>query len=163
VNSPGRHLTRARDLASVGLVALVLANLGLRFGYSAIPELPILGGITLAVLGVAELILALSLRPRVRRRDTEDLPARTAVRVVVLAKASSLFGAIMLGGWLGLLTYVLPRSGAFPAAGHDAVAGVVGALSAAALVAAALWLEYVCRSPWQDAEHHEERADQRWR
>jgi hypothetical protein len=145
------------------LLVLVLANLGLRFGYRTIPELPTLGGITLGVLGVAELVLTLALRPRVRRRDTEDLPARTAVRVVVAAKASSLFGSVMLGAWLGLLTYVLPRSGGFPAARHDAVAGVVGAASAAGLVAAALWLEYVCRSPPGDEDRQEEASGQRQR
>jgi hypothetical protein len=164
VNGPGYHFTRARDLASVGLIALVLTNLGLRLGYRAIPELPTLGGITLGVLGAAELVLALLLRPRVLRRpETQPLAAQVALRVVVLAKASSLFGSIMLGGWLGLLTYVLPRAGDFPAARHDAAAGAVGAVSAAALVAAALWLEYACRAPRGGEDRHEQRHDERQR
>jgi hypothetical protein len=159
VTDPGHHFTRARDLASAGLVALVLANLGLRLGYRAIPELPTLGGISLGVLGLAELALALLLRPRILRRpDTQPLAAQVAVRVVAVAKASSIFASIMLGAWLGLLTYVLPRAGDFPAATHDAVAGLVGALSAAALVAAALWLEYVCRSPPPDEDRRDERS-----
>jgi hypothetical protein len=160
VNGPGYHFTRARDLASVGLIALVLANLGLRLGYRTIPELPTLGGITLGVLGAAELVLALVLRPRVLRRpETRPLPAQVALRVVAVAKASSLFGSIMLGGWLGLLAYVLPRAGEFPAARHDAAAGAVGAVSAAALVAAALWLEYVCRAPRAGADPQEQAHD----
>ena len=53
----------------------------------------------------------------------------------------------MLGAWAGVLAYVLPARGEFEAAAHDTVSGVVGAVCAAVLIAAALWLERCCKTP----------------
>ncbi|MGH3624701.1 MAG: DUF3180 domain-containing protein [Sciscionella sp.] len=140
--------TSARELLVAGIVAGVLVHLGLQLAYSSIPELPTAAGGTLLVLAVIELLLAISLRPRLQRRaGTRPVPSLTAVRVVALAKASSMLGAIMLGTWLALLVYVLPRQAAVSAAADDATTGIVGAVCAAALIGAALWLEYCCRNP----------------
>ena len=70
-----------------------------------------------------------------------------AARSLALAKASAVVGAVMAGVWAGLLVYVLPRLDFLAAAADDALTGAVGVLAAASLVAAALWLEYSCRTP----------------
>jgi hypothetical protein len=64
-----------------------------------------------------------------------------------LAKASSLAGAITTGAWLGVLGYVLPLRSQLQSAASDTVTASIGAVSAGALVAAALWLEHCCRTP----------------
>ena len=142
------RVTRARDLALAGALAGVVVVLLLVVGYDSVPPLPVLAGGTLFVLAVLEAGYTLALRPRLAgRRGTKPVPALQAVRVVALAKASSLLGAIMAGGWLGELVFVLPKRGTIVAAANDTTSGVVGLVSAAALIAAALWLEYSCRAP----------------
>lgn len=155
--------TSPRDLLVAMIVAGVLAHLGLQLAYSAVPELPATAGVTLLVLGVIEALLAISLRPRLQRRaGTRPVQSLTAVRVVALAKASSVLGAIMLGAWLALLVYVLPRQSAISAAANDVTTGVVGAVCAAALIGAALWLEYCCRNP-DDPDDPDETESERQR
>ncbi|MDT7554409.1 MAG: hypothetical protein QOI16_2945, partial [Pseudonocardiales bacterium] len=46
--------TRPRDLLAIALVVAVVANLVVRLTYASLPGFPLLGGITLGVLGVAE-------------------------------------------------------------------------------------------------------------
>jgi Mn2+/Fe2+ NRAMP family transporter len=140
--------TRARDLVLVGVIAAVGANLLLLVGYDSLPPLPTLAGGLLFVLAVLELVSALVLRPRLAHKPgTRPVPPLQAVRVVALAKASSLLGAIMGGAALGALVYLLPKRAQLAVAGHDTANAVITLISAAALIAAALWLEYCCRAP----------------
>jgi hypothetical protein len=140
--------TRPRDLLAVALVTAVLANLVVRLTYGSLPELPLLAGATLGVLGAAEAIGGSMLRARIRRRPgTLPVQPLVAARAVLVAKASSLAGAIMTGVWGGLLAHVLPLAGEVTAAGSDSVAGTVGIVCALGLVAGALWLEHCCRTP----------------
>lgn len=100
------------------------------------------------LIAVLDLVLAVNLRPRVKRRaGYEPVEAITAARSVALAKASSLAGAIMSGVWIGLLVYLLPKLALFEAARSDVTSAVVGLISAAGLIAAGLWLEHCLRSP----------------
>ncbi|MDQ5856152.1 MAG: DUF3180 domain-containing protein, partial [Actinomycetota bacterium] len=69
------------------------------------------------------------------------------VKALVLAKASSLAGAITGGAWLGVLGYVLPLRSQLQSAASDTVTASIGVVCAGALVAAGLWLEYCCRTP----------------
>ncbi|WP_219415551.1 DUF3180 domain-containing protein [Pseudonocardia nigra] len=140
--------TRPRDLLVAALVAAVLANLLVRLAYGSMPPIPLLAGATLGVLGVAEAIAGNALRARIRRRPgTRPVQPLVAARAVLVAKASSLAGAIMAGVWAGLLGYVLPQSGTVSAAADDSVAGGVGLVCALVLVGGALWLEHCCRTP----------------
>jgi hypothetical protein len=68
-------------------------------------------------------------------------------RLAVLAQASAYVGGVCGGLWAGVLAHVGPLSARAQAARSDAVAAVLGLVCAAALVAAALWLESVCRVP----------------
>jgi hypothetical protein len=140
--------TRLRDLLVVALVVALAANLLVRLTYATLPAFPLLGGMTLGVLGVAEAIGGSVLRSRIRGRPgTRPVHPLVAARAVVVAKASALTGAIMTGGWAGLLAFVLPRSGEISAAASDTASAAVGLVCALLLVAGALWLEYCCRTP----------------
>lgn len=142
------HFTRARDLVLTGLVAALLVHLLVRSFYGQLPPLPTFAGVTLLVLAVVEAALGASLRNRIRHpNEGRPLQPLTAARAVALAKASSILGAIMLGTWLGILAYVAPRRDEITAAADDFPSAIVGIGCAAALIAAALWLEWCCRTP----------------
>lgn len=149
--------TKSRDLVAAGLVAAVVIYFAVSFGYGSLPQLPMLAGATLLVVAVVDAVLAVVLRPRVRRgQGVEPLEPMTATRAVALAKASSLAGSIMAGVWLGLLAFLLPMYSDVQAARSDTVTAVIGIVSAGALVAAGLWLEYVLRNPDEPEEPDDE-------
>jgi hypothetical protein len=140
--------TRARDLVAAGVIAAVLVNLLLQLSYGEVPALPQPAGTTLLAFAIAEVVLGSTLRARIQQRPgSRPVQALTAAKAVVLAKASSLAGAITAGAWLGVLGYVLPLRSQLQSAASDTVAASIGAVCAGALVAAALWLEYCCRTP----------------
>jgi uncharacterized protein DUF3180 len=154
------RFTRGRDLATAAVVAIVVVYLAIRLLYDKLPALPTLAGVTLLVLAIFEGALGTSLRGRIRRMadgrpvDGKPLQPLTVARAVALAKASSLLGAIMLGAWLGVLGYLLPRRDELSAAADDVPSAIIGVACAAVLIGAALWLEYCCRTP-------NDRGDQR--
>lgn len=140
--------TRPRDLLVVALVVAVLVNLLVRLSYESLPGLPLLAGVTLGVLGLAELVGGNLLRARIQRRPgARSVEPLVAARAVLLAKASSLGGAVVAGAWAGLLVYVLPRASTVSAAASDTASGAVGLVCALVLVGGALWLEHCCRAP----------------
>ncbi|HYT09941.1 MAG TPA: DUF3180 domain-containing protein [Mycobacteriales bacterium] len=140
--------TRLRDLAGYALGVALVVWLALRQWYGDMPRLGWFVPLSLLLLALAELIAAGQLRARIRRRPgTRPVQPLVAARTLALAKASAVVGAIMVGVWSGLLLYVLPRLDYLAAADDDARTGAVGAAAAASLVAAALWLEYCCRTP----------------
>lgn len=147
--------TRPRDLVVTGAVAAVAVYLLLRLIYRSLPHIPVFAGVSLAVLALVEVLLAIAVRGRIRGTGGERLEPIAVARAVALAKASSLLGAIMLGAWVALLAYVLPESREVAAAADDVPSAIVGAVSAAALIAAALWLEFCCRNPDDRGERSE--------
>ena len=145
--------TSPSTLLVAAVAAGLVVNLLLGAAYGDLPPLPLFAGVTLLLLGIAEVVLALVLRARIRRRrGGPPVDALTAARALALAKASSLAGALVGGAWAGVLAYVVPRADDIPAAASDTPSAVVGLLGAAVLVGAALWLEYCCRTP-DDDEH----------
>ena len=153
------HFTRVRDLVLTGLVTAVLVYLLVRVLYGQMPPLPTFAGATLLVLAVIEGGLAISLRSRIRDPGKgRPLQPLTAARALALAKASSVLGAIMLGAWLAVLAYVLPRREVLSAADDDWPSAVGGVISAAVLIAAALWLEWSCRTPRDQDNQPPERS-----
>ena len=153
--------TRIRDLLLTLAVAALVTYVLVRLVYDDLPPLPPLAGVSLALLAAVEVAFGQSLRTRIRERPRTVQPL-TAVRAVALAKASSVLGALMAGGWLGVLGYVLPRRDEIEAAGSDTVSAVVGLLCAVALAAAGLWLEYCCRTPQDPDPVDEDRAADTW-
>jgi hypothetical protein len=140
--------TRPRDLLAIALIVAVVMNLVVRLTYAALPGFPLFGGVTLGVLGVAEAIGGRALRSRIRREPgTTPVQPLVAARAVLLAKASSVAGAVVAGGWTGLLIYTAPQSGAISAAASDTAAAAVGLVCALVLVGGGLWLERCLRTP----------------
>jgi uncharacterized protein DUF3180 len=156
------RFTRGRDLATAGVVAVVVVYLAMRLVYGNLPPLPTFAGVTLLVLAIIEATLGTSLRGRIKRRDEgrpadgKPLQPLTVARAVALAKASSVLGAIMLGAWLGVGAYLLPRRDELSAAANDLPSAIVGAVCSVALIGGALWLEYCCRTP---RDRTDERTD----
>jgi DMSO reductase anchor subunit len=142
------RFTRVRDLLLVAVLVGLLTHVVFRQSYQSVPPLPPLAGSTLLALAIVEAVFGFSLRARIlRKQGTRPVQPLTAARAVALAKASSVLGAIMLGAWVGVLGYVLPRRSQVIAAASDTTAAVIGAVCAAILVGAALWLEYCCKAP----------------
>lgn len=140
--------TRYADLLVALVVAGLVVNLLMQVGYGSLPRFPLLAGLPLLAFAVAEALFGYSLRSRIyRRAGAEPVQPLTAARAVLLAKASAWAGALVTGAWLGVLGYVVPLRGQFPAAASDTWAGVVGVVCAAALAVAGLWLEHCCRTP----------------
>jgi Protein of unknown function (DUF3180) len=140
--------TRIRDLIAYAAAVTLVSWLAMRQWYGDLPRLRWFVPLSLVLLAIAEVLAANQLRDRIRHRPGA-LPVQplVAARMLALAKASAVVGAVMVGIWAGLLVYVVPRLGQLNAAGNDTVVGAIGVVAAVALTAAALWLEYCCRTP----------------
>lgn len=153
------HFTRARDLVVAGLIGLGAGWLLFQVSYASLPSLPTLAGSTLLILALVEVGLAFWVRGMVRSARVVPDPIVVA-RVLALAKASSMLGALMAGGWLGAALYLLPRM-AKEAPRDDLPSAMIGAVCAMILIAAALWLEQCCRTP--DQEDRDSSDDETYR
>ena len=149
-------LTPTRPGPMAALVALfALLGYGLaETAYGSLARLPLYAPVTLVLLTVAELGMAKIVRDRLAHRPDRSgrppvrpLHPLQVARAAVLAKASSTAGAVLLGAYAGLLGWTLPRRGELVLAERDALVAGLSALSALALVVAALLLERACRTP----------------
>jgi hypothetical protein len=140
--------TRIRDLAGYAVAVTIITWLAVRHWYGDLPRLAWPVPLSLLLLAIAETLAANQLRDRIRRRPGA-LPVQplVAARMLALAKASAVVASFVAGIWGGLLLYTVPRLGTLSAARGDTVTGAVGVVAAIALVAAALWLEWSCRTP----------------
>lgn len=137
-----------RVLLATALVTLVAAYLVVRAGYGDLPPLPRYAPASLVALALAEAVGGSGVRARLAgTRGLRPLPALTVARAAALAKASSLVGALVTGGYGALALYTLSRRSDVAAARRDSVISVLGVLAAIALTAAALYLERSCRTP----------------
>jgi hypothetical protein len=151
--------TRPATLVVAGLAAAAVAWWMISSFYSDIPSLPWLPTVTLAALAVLEGYVAINTRQRIERRPgREPVDPLAVARFVVLAKASSLAGAIFAGFYAGLVGWLLLER--TRAAGSDIPAASAGLVSSLALIGAALWLERSCRVPKRpDDENESDRSD----
>ena len=153
---------RRRDLLVLAAGLAVASWLVVRTAYGDLPALDWWLPAPLAVLAVAEALGARTLRARLaalrearNRRATAPQPAAQVrpvepmfvARLAVLAQASAWVGAGFAGIWTGVLAHTAPQVGHLQTAGSDTVTAVLGIVSAAALVTAALTLESACRVP----------------
>ena len=140
--------TRPSVLVVAALAAAAGGWLLLSSFYSRMPALPWLPIIVLAALAVIEGVLAQNTAARVQRRPGAlPVDPLAVARYAALAKASSLAGALFGGFSAGLLAWLALEP--TKAAREDVPAAVAGVAVAAALIAAALWLERSCRVPDQ--------------
>jgi hypothetical protein len=149
--------TNASSLLVGGLAGAAAGWLLLSFFYGRMPALPWLPIAVVAVLAAFEAYLAQNTRARIERRSgAPKVDALAVARYAVLAKASSLAGAILAGFSAGLLAWLALKP--TEAAHDDVPAAIGGVVSALALVAAALWLERSCRVPDQPDDKEDERG-----
>jgi hypothetical protein len=142
------------------LVAAAAGWLLLSFFYNDWPAPPWLPVIVLVALAFAEAFLAQNTAARVQRRPGAPPVEPLAVaRYAVLAKASSLAGALYAGYSIGQLTFFVFEPTKFARDAVPAAAGSV--LGSLALVAAALWLERSCRVPDQPDRNDEDEPGRR--
>jgi hypothetical protein len=156
-----------RDLGVLAVGLAVAAFLLVRAYYGDLPPLRWWLGLPLAVLALAEALGARTLKARLaaeREARAGTRPASAAppmspvrpvepllvARIAVLAQASAWVGAGFAGVWAGVLAYVAASVGRLAAATGDSVTSALGLAFSLGLVAAALWLESVCRVPPRD-------------
>jgi len=153
--------TRTSTLVIVTVVCAAVSWLLLKSVYERLPLLPWTGVPALLVAALAEAWTGRDLQNRIAgRRGLKPAAPLFVSRMVALAKASSLAGAVIAGLALGFIIYLsgllndtVPR--------QDVVTAGVTFAAAVVLACAALYLEYCCRVPTApDRDHSDERARQ---
>ena len=141
--------TRTSTLLALAVTSAALTFLLVLTAYGSLPRLSLLGAFSIGVLAVAELAMARVVRSRLRDGRTRGraLHPLQVARAAVLAKASSAGGALLLGGYTGMLVWALPRRDELLGVERAAAVAGVSAVVSLALVAAALLLERACRTP----------------
>ncbi|MET7289102.1 DUF3180 domain-containing protein [Streptomyces sp. NPDC005573] len=156
---------RIRVLAGVFVVAGVLSWAGARLWNSAgaLPSVPLAAPIVLALIAVVLLATALSLRARLkaqreRRPGAKGVDPLMAARAVVFGHASALVAALVAGVYGGVGVFLLELLD-FPARRDQAIYAGFSAVAGIAVIAAALFLERVCRLPEDDDHNPPTRAE----
>ena len=147
--------TTLRLLSAIALSGMLLGFLGARIWdewTGAPPSVPWAAPILLGFIAVAFAIAAVTLRPRIERRTGHrPLDPFTAARTAILAVAGSRTGAAVCGVYLGYAAFLLlDLNNAYRRRLLLVVA--VAAFAGAAMSAAAMWLERICRVEPPDDE-----------
>lgn len=124
-------------------------------GNALVPPLSL--PITLVGVAAVVLLLAWPVRRAVTGASKQRIDPFRAMRIAVLAKASSLAGALVLGLGVGIALFLVTRA-VVPSAGTVWLA-LASAIGAALLLAAGLVAEWFCTLPPDDPDaEHEEHA-----
>ncbi|MFC9615269.1 DUF3180 domain-containing protein [Streptomyces sp. NPDC056910] len=151
---------RIRTLAGLFLGAGVLSWAGARLWDSigTLPRVPLAAPIVLAVIAVILLATALSIRARLRaqrerRPGAKGVDPLMAARALVFGQASALVAALVAGMYGGTGAFLLEHLDV-PARRDQAIYAGFSVLTGIAVIAAALFLERVCKLPEDDDEDH---------
>lgn len=149
--------TRKRDLTAAAVVAAAAGYLLVVLTYRWFPPITVWTGLSLLAVAVAEAVWGRQVRAKIADGEIGEGPPGwlhplAVARSLVVANASAWVGALVLGWWLGVLVYLLPRRTSLRVAGEDTPGALIAAACALALVAAALWLEHCCKSPHDPSE-----------
>lgn len=146
-------LLRIRTLIGLFLVAGVLSWAGARLWDSLgeLPSVPLAAPIVLAAIAAVLLATALSFRSRLRaqrerRPDAKGVEPLMAARALVFGQASALVAALVTGVYSGAGIFLLTLLD-IPARRDQAIYAGFAALAGIAVIAAALYLERVCKLP----------------
>ncbi|WP_030236057.1 MULTISPECIES: DUF3180 domain-containing protein [unclassified Streptomyces] len=150
---------RIRVLAGVFVVAGILSWAGARLWNSVgtLPGVPLAAPLALALIATILLATALSLRARLkaqreRQPDAKGVDPMMAARAVVFGQASALVAALVAGMYAGTGVFLL-ESLDNPARRDQAIYAGFSVLAGIAVIAAAIFLERVCKLP-EDDEHN---------
>ncbi|MEU0334920.1 DUF3180 domain-containing protein [Streptomyces sp. NPDC006193] len=151
---------RIRVLAGVFVVAGVLSWAGARLWNSigTLPSVPLAAPVVLALIAVVLLATALSLRARLRaqrerRPGAKGVDPLMAARAVVFGQASALVAALVAGMYGGTGVFLLELLD-IPARRDQAIYAGFSVLAGFGVIAAALFLERVCKLPEDDDQNH---------
>ncbi|MET9364686.1 DUF3180 domain-containing protein [Streptomyces sp. NPDC006632] len=140
-------------LAGLFVIAGVLSWAGARLwdAVATLPSVPIAAPIVLAVIAVILLATALSIRSRLRaqrerRPGAKGVEPLMAARAVVFGQASALVAALVCGMYGGTGVYLLSYLDV-PSRRDQAIYAGFSVLAGIAVVAAAFFLERVCKLP----------------
>lgn len=143
--------TRKRDLLGATAAAAAIGYVLVLMLYRYFPPLTVWTGLSLAAVAIAEAVWGWHLKAKISEGQIGVGGGRVhpiaVARSVVIAKASAWLGALVLGWWIAVSAYVIPRRTTIRVAGEDTAGAVVAGLCALALVTAALWLQHCCKSP----------------
>ncbi|MFV2120170.1 DUF3180 domain-containing protein [Streptomyces sp. Act-28] len=147
---------RVKVLAGLFVVAGVLSWGGTRLwdAFGTLPSVPLAAPIVLAAIAAVLAATALSLRSRLkaqreRRPGAKGVEPLMAARAVVFGQASALVTAAVSGMYGGTGVFLLGSLDA-PARRDQALYAGSAVLAGVAVIAAALFLERVCRLPEDD-------------
>lgn len=150
---------RIRMLAGIFLIAGVLSWAGARLWNSigTLPSVPLAAPIVLAVIAVVLLATALSIRARLkaqreRRPEAKGVDPLMAARAVVFGQASALVAALVAGMYGGTGVFLLELLDT-PARRDQAIYAGFSVVAGIGVIAAAIFLERVCKLP-EDDEHN---------
>lgn len=150
---------RIRLLAGVFAVAGLLSWAGARLWNSigTLPSVPLAAPIVLALIAVVLMATALSLRARLKAQrervpDAKGVDPLMAARAVVFGQASALVAALVSGMYGGTGVFLL-ESLDIPARRDQAIYAGFSVLAGIAVIAAAIFLERVCKLP-EDDDHN---------
>ncbi|MGA5063225.1 DUF3180 domain-containing protein [Streptomyces exfoliatus] len=151
---------RLKVLAGLFLVAGILSWGAARLWDSVgtLPSVPIAAPIVLAVIAAVLTATALSIRTRLkaqreRRPGAKGVEPLMAARAVVFGQASALVAALVAGMYGGTGVYLLAFLDV-PARRDQALYAALAVAAGIAVIAAALFLERVCKLP-DDSDNDE--------
>jgi hypothetical protein len=151
---------RIRVLAGVFVVAAILSWAGARLWNSigTLPSVPLAAPIVLALIAVVLTATALSIRARLkaqreRRPEAKGVDPLMAARAVVFGQASALVAALVAGMYGGTGVFLLELLD-IPARRDQAIYAGFSVVAGIAVIAAAIFLERVCKLPEDDDDHN---------
>ena len=103
--------------------------------YRWFPPITVWTGLSLLAVAVVEALWARYVRAKINDGEIGDAPGwlhpLAVARSVMIAKASAWVGALVLGWWIGMLVYFLPRRCWLRVAAEDTAGAVVAAVERA--------------------------------
>jgi hypothetical protein len=148
--------TRVRDLTAATVGAAIIGYVLVYGLHRWFPPITVATGLSLLAVAAAEGGWAFYIRSKINNGKIGPGPGLlhplAVARSVTIAKASAWVGALALGWWFGVLAYLIPRLDV-QAAAENTAGAVVAAVSALALVIAALWLQHCCKGPEDQPEN----------
>ena len=148
--------TSVIGLAVLGLVVGFLGELAASGTGIAVFIPPLTLPITLVAVAIIVVAFAIPIRRAVRGRSSRRIDPFQATRIVVLAKACSLTGALLTGAGAGILIYILTRD-VLPAS-NAVLLTSLGTGAAVILLVAGLVAEFFCTLPPDDKDDDPETA-----
>src|SRR5215468_4315351 len=153
---PRLRPTRPATLIVAALFAAAIGWLVIANDYGSFPSVTWLPALILAGLGVLQVLAAINTKVRVDRKEgAPPVEPLTVFRYVVLAKASSIVGALFAGFFAAVTIWLFGQPhGSHSAPARDLPPSLGGFGGAIVLMVGALLLEHACRVPPSDEDEN---------